>query len=51
MNRGEIVLSNILAVIVILTLGIYKFSDIGRRMEYWMNTKYLYVRSFLQIIR
>lgn len=51
MNRGEIVLSNILAVIVILSLGIYKVSDIGRRMEYWMNTKYLYVRSFLQIIR
>jgi hypothetical protein len=51
MNRVEFILSNILAVIIIISLGIFKISDAGRRVDYWLNTKYLYVRSLLQTMR
>jgi hypothetical protein len=51
MNREEVVLSNVLAIIIILSLGIFKVSSEWRRLDYWLNSKYLHVQSFLQTIK
>jgi hypothetical protein len=51
MTKGIIVLSNLTGVLLFLMVILAKGASFRRYVKYWMNTKYLNVRSYIHTIR
>ncbi len=51
MNKSEIVISNLLGILLLLILSLFKVSALRRQMEFWVNSFYLNLRSFFYTLR
>jgi hypothetical protein len=51
MNKGEIVLTNIFAIVLVLIFSLFKAATLKKQVEYWLNSKYLNIRSYLHTVR
>lgn len=51
MKKEEIVMTNIFAIVLVLIFSVFKAATLKKQIEYWLDSKYLNVRSYLHTIR
>jgi hypothetical protein len=51
MNRGFFKISNMTGFFLLVMFSLFNAAAFKRQVQYWMNAKYLHIRSYIHTIR